>query len=131
MKKTIAILISMVLVIAFGTVVFAATEAAAPTEKKAEVKTHRITGEVASVDAAANTVTVKKGKKEVILHITDKTKIMHGKKIADLTVGEKVIAIYVEEEDKNVAKSIKSAEASKAKETKPEEPAKPAESEKK
>ncbi len=127
MKKTIAILISMVLVIAFGTVVFAAKEAAAPAEKKAEVKMmHQVTGEVAAVDAAANTVTVKKGKKEVVLHVTDKTKMMHGKTIADLKVGEKVKAMYTEEEGKNTAKSIK-IEAPKGKETKPAEPAKPAE----
>ncbi|MDP3297668.1 MAG: hypothetical protein Q8N09_08780 [Thermodesulfovibrionia bacterium] len=133
MKKTIAILISVLLVVAFGTVVFAAQEAAAPAEKKeaapaekkAEVKTHQVTGEVAAVDTAANTVTVKKDKKEIVLVVTDKTKITLDKEkkgIADLKAGEKVTAKYTEEGGKNTAKSIAIAVALKAK----EEPAKPA-----
>ena len=118
MKKAIVILMTTLLVVAFGTAVFAASEATAQAEKKeADVKTHQITGEVAAVDASASTVTVKSKKAEVVLHVTDRTKVTCGKEkkgITDLKVGDKVQAKYTEVEGKSTAKSIKIAEAPKA-----------------
>jgi len=91
-------------------------------EKKAEKpKSKQVTGEVAAVDAAAKSITVK-GKK------ADVTLMADPKLLADIKVGDKVTAKYTMENGKAVAKSIKkAAKAEKPKaDTKPAEPAKPA-----
>jgi len=85
-----------------------------------------VKGEVASVDAAANTVVVKDAKgTEVKLEVSSETSIEKGKKkltIGDLKVGEKVTAKYSEAEGKMVAKSIRVhvPKAAKAKHVKAE-----------
>ncbi len=121
MKKAIAILVSMLMVIAFGSAVLAQEKApaekkaAAPAEKKkaekkAAVKEQWIKGgEVTAVDTTANTVTIKTKKGEVVVGVNDKTKIHYGKAkktIADIKAGDKVTAGYTEADGKNVAKSI-------------------------
>ncbi len=88
-------------------------------EKKAEkAKTKQVTGEVAAVDAAAKSITVK-GKK------ADVTMSAEANLLADVKVGDKVIAKYAVKDGKNVAKSIKKAAAKKAAD-KPKADAKPA-----
>ncbi len=143
MKKVIAIIVSLVFVLSFAGLSFAADKAAkmedkkAPAEaaeKKAPAKVKSITGEVAAVDAKANTVTVK-GKKGDVTVMTDaKTKVMMGKEkkmAADVKAGDKVTVKYTEADGKMMAKSIaiKPAEAEKKmekKEKKAESAAKPA-----
>ncbi|MBI5027109.1 MAG: hypothetical protein HZC12_10375 [Nitrospirae bacterium] len=136
MKKAIALVVSLILVVAFGTVVMAQEKApakpaekkeAAPAEKKAPATVKQVTGEVAAVDANAKTVTVKAKKADVVISVTDKTKITLGKEkktLADIKAGDKVTVKYTEVDKKNVAKSIAIA-APKKTEKKPE--AKPAE----
>ena len=120
MKKAIAILVSMLMVIAFGSAVLAqekapaekkaAAPAAKKAEKKAAVKELWIRGgEVTAVDTTANTVTIKTKKGEVVVDVNDKTRIHYGKAkktIADIKAGDKVTAGYTEADGKNVAKSI-------------------------
>ncbi|MEW6614545.1 MAG: hypothetical protein AB1401_03610 [Thermodesulfobacteriota bacterium] len=80
-------------------------EAKAPKEKVIVAK-----GEVTKVDAAANTVTIKKAGKtpeEITLNVTPETVVKIGKEkkaLADIKVGDKVKAMYVK--DTMAAKSI-------------------------
>jgi ribosomal protein S1 len=138
MKKVLAIIVSLVLVVSFAGLSFAAEKAAdkkapamaekkapAMEEKKAPAKIKQVTGEVAAVDAKANTITVKAKKGDTTVTVDDKTKIMMGKEkkaIADVKVGDKVMVKFSEADGKMVAKSvaIKAAEMKK-------EPAKKAE----
>jgi ribosomal protein S1 len=138
MKKVLAIIVSLVLVVSFAGLSFAAEKAAdkkapameekkapAMEEKKAPAKIKQVTGEVAAVDAKANTITVKAKKGDTTVTVNDKTKIMMGKEkkaIADVKVGDKVMVKFSEADGKMVAKSvaIKAAEMKK-------EPAKKAE----
>ncbi len=92
-----------------------AQEAKAPPKSKMAVI--MVKGEVTSVDAAGNTVTVKGKDKEIKLNVTDKTKIMAGKEkkgLADIKVGDKVAARAMEEDGKTVAKAIRIKGESKA-----------------
>jgi surface antigen len=143
MKKVVAIVVSILFVLSVTSLCFAAEEKmpAAPAEKKEAAapekaaKKHskkQVTGEVAAVDAAAMTLTVKGKKGEVALSADDKTKVMMGKEkkpLADVKVGEKVTVKYMVADGKNMAKTItiRTAAAGK-KEAKPaEKEMKPAE----
>ncbi|HMK49047.1 MAG TPA: DUF5666 domain-containing protein [Thermodesulfovibrionales bacterium] len=144
MKKVLAIIVSLVLVVSFAGLSFAAEKAAdkkaapaaaekkapameekkAPVaEKKAPAKMKQVTGEVAKVDAMSISIKTKKG--ETTITVDDKTKVMMGKEkkaIADVKVGDKATVKFSEADGKMVAKSI----AVKAAEMKAE-PAKKAE----
>ncbi|MDH4230786.1 MAG: hypothetical protein OEW04_02020 [Nitrospirota bacterium] len=133
MKKTIAIVLSLVLMFAFTAVTFATEKAAAPVEKKettpAEKKEaapekkaakKQVTGEVTAIDAKANTLTVKGKKGDVTVSTTDKTKVVAGKDaktLADVKTGDKVTVKYTEAEGKNVATKIAIMAAPAKKET--------------
>lgn len=113
MKKILAILAVLMMVVAFSGATFAAEEnkAAEPaTEaKEAPEKVKKVTGKVTAVDAKANTVTVKGRKGDVTVEVTADTKITAGKEakaIADVMAGEKATIKYVEKDGKNTAKSI-------------------------
>jgi Cu/Ag efflux protein CusF len=95
-----------------------------PAEKP---KVKQVTGDVKSVDMNAKTLTVVKvvrGKtEETVVTVDDKTKIRMGKEkktLADVKVGDKVVAKYTEVEGKNLAKSVAIRAA-----VKKTEPAKP------
>ncbi|MCC6347863.1 MAG: hypothetical protein IT388_11800 [Nitrospirales bacterium] len=73
------------------------------------VKVKQISGEVAAVDAAAKSMTVKGKKAEVVIVIDEKTTVKTDKEkksLADLKVGEKVTVRYAEIEGKNVGRTI-------------------------
>ncbi len=136
MKKILALVIVILFAFAMTSVAFAyppAEKAAPKAEEKMtepakaeKAKVKQITGEVAAIDAAAKSITVKGKKAEVIVAADEKM-------LADVKVGDKIVVKYTEKDGKNVAKSIKKAEASaekKADESKAE-PAKPAEPAKK
>ena len=146
MKKIFALMVAMMLVVAFSGATFAeekaveapkAAEAAKTAEpakaaepakkaKKASEKVKKVTGEVTAVDAKANTVTVKGKKGDVTVEVTADTKITSGKEtktLADVMAGEKATAKYVEKDGKNTARSIDVKAAAK-KEEKEEEPKK-------
>jgi Cu/Ag efflux protein CusF len=107
MKKLMMAITLFVVAFSFA----AMTMAEAP-----KAKASKVSGEITAVDAAAKTVTVKGKDKDVTLMVTDMTKIMHGKEklaLADIQVGAKVTAIFVEDGDKMTAKSIHIAAAKK------------------
>ncbi|HUO76046.1 MAG TPA: DUF5666 domain-containing protein [Thermodesulfovibrionales bacterium] len=113
MKKAIAIIVSVLFVLSVAGLSFAAEKAApAPAEKaekKAPAKVKQVTGEVAAVDAKANTLTVKGKKGDVMVNTDDKTSVKIGKEkksLADVKMGDKVTVKYAEMDGKNVAKSI-------------------------
>jgi hypothetical protein len=118
MKKVIAIVVSIVFVLSFAGLSFAADKAAKMEEKKSPVeaadkkapaKITTIKGEVAAVDAKANTVTVKVKKGDVTVTTDAKTKVVMGKEkktVADVKAGDKVKVQYKEVDGKMMAKSI-------------------------
>jgi Cu/Ag efflux protein CusF len=121
MKKAVAIIVSVLFVLSVAGLSFAAEKKAAPAaekkeaapakaeEKKAPAKVKQVTGEVAAVDAAAKTLTVKGKKGDVALTADDKTSVMVGKDkktLADVKAGDKVTVKYAEMNGKNVAKNI-------------------------
>jgi len=132
MKKAIAIIVSVLFVLSVAGLSFAAekketapsaTEKAAPAkaEKKAPAKVKQVTGEVAAVDAKANTLTVKGKKGDVMVNADDKTSVKVGKEkksLADVKAGDKVTVKYAEMDGKNVAKSIMVSAAPAKKEKK-------------
>jgi ribosomal protein S1 len=146
MKKTIAIIVSLIFVLSFAGLSFAADKPAVEkkaepvkAEKKAPVvaekkaapaKVKQVTGDVAAVDAKANTITVKGKKGDTVVTCDDKTKIMMGKDkkaLADVKVGDKVTVKFSEADGKMTAKSV----AIKMAEKKAEKKAEPAKMEKK
>lgn len=155
MKKVIAIVVSVLFVLSVAGLSFAAEQKAAPApekkeaapakmeekkvEKKAPAKVKQVTGEVAAVDAAAKTLTVKGKKGDVALMADDKTSVKMGKEkktLADVKVGDKVTVKYAEMDGKNMAKSVvvgaapaktEKKEAPKAEEKKPAAAPAPAE----
>lgn len=123
LKRAIAILVSLMFVLSFTALSFAADKAAAPAapvkaeekkaepaaEKKAPVKVKQVTGDVTAVDTKANTITIKGKKGDVTVACDAKTKIKMGKEtktLADIKVGDKVTAKYTETDGKMTAKSI-------------------------
>ncbi len=122
MKKPLLIILSMFFVISIiGSAVAA--------EK---VKVKQITGEVAAVDAAAKSLTVKGKKAEVVVSTDEKTTVKMDKEkkaLSDVKVGDKVTVKYAEANGKSTAKSIEikpvKAEKKSAETAKPT-PAKPA-----
>jgi len=153
MKRAIAIIVSVLFVLSVAGLSFAAEKAATPapaekkaapaekkeaapakTEKKAPAKVKQVTGEVAAVDAAAKTLTVKGKKGDVALMADDKTTVKVGKDkkaLADVKAGDKVTVKFTEMDGKNVAKNIvvsaAPAEKKEAASTKTEKKAAPAE----
>ena len=134
MKKAIAIVMSIMFIFALTAVTFAAEKKEAPAKaekkeapakaekKEAKAKMKQVTGEVTAVDAQANTITVKKGKKDTTITVDDKTKIMVGKAkkaLADVKVGDKVTVHYAEpvtpaKEEKKAEKKMEKKEAAPA-----------------
>ena len=130
MKKAIAIVLSVMFIFALTSVTFAAEKKMAPAKaemKEAKAKMKQVTGVVAAVDAKANTITVKKGKKDTTITVDDKTKIMVGKEkkaLADVKVGDKVTVHYAEaaapaKEEKKAEKKMDKMEAAPAPAAKP------------
>jgi hypothetical protein len=103
-----AIVVGLVAVIAVGM----ASSQGWSAEKKAQV--HHLSGELASVDAAAKSLTVKEtmkdGKtKDVVFTASDKTKVtVHGKagKLEDLKPGDAVKVSYEKNGAENQASAI-------------------------
>lgn len=122
MKKLITIAISVLFILALAGISIAAEQKAAPAaapaatpaatpdrEAKPLVKTKYTTGNVVSVDKAANTITIKDKAGEIVFTITKKTHVIIDAKrrsIDLLVPGEKVSVRYVTKGDKNIAKRI-------------------------
>ena len=128
MKNMIKILVVALTTLSFSALGFAQTKPAtpatpatpaAPAEKKTETKSekaksHRITGELTSVDAKAGTFAVKGNDKEVKLAADSKSAKDALEKVK---VGDMVRVSYTEKDGKMIATSVK-AEAKKATEKK-------------
>ena len=113
MKRLALFFIAIFLVFAMTTtyvIAYPSAEKAAEADKKAPTKeaatVKQITGEVAAIDAAAKTVTIKGKKAEIVLNVDEKM-------LKDVKVGDKVVAKYEEKDGKMVAKSVKKAEPKK------------------
>jgi hypothetical protein len=96
MKKALVIIVSVLIVLSVARFSFAE-------EKKHRTKAMLVSGEVTAVDAAANTLTIKGKKGEVVLTTADKTKFAEGKTLADVKVGDKLSAKYSEKDGKMMA----------------------------
>jgi len=138
MKKTLAIIVSLIFVLSFAGLSFAADKAVekkaepvkaekkapAMEEKKAPAKVKQVTGDVSAVDATAKTITVKGKKGDVVIAADDKM-------MADIKAGDKVVVKYTEADGKKTAKSVKKAAAKAVKAEKAEKKAEPVKAEKK
>ena len=113
--KKIALALSALVVL---NVAAMANDAAATTTKTTTTKTETVKapaalkahGEVVSVDAVANTLTVKGKKADVTFAVSATAKITSGKKevkLADITAGSKVAVSYTKEGTTMTASSIK------------------------
>ena len=91
MKKALAIIVSVLIVLSFVRLSFA-------NDKEHATKEMHVSGEVTVVDTAANILTIKGEKGKVVLTITDKTKFAEGKTLADVKVGDKLSAKYSEKD---------------------------------
>ncbi len=125
MRKYLIGILTVLVAISFVAGAFAAEKKAA----KAMMMTH--IGIVTAVDAAANTVTIKSGKKEYVVNITPETPIMMGKAkktIEDVKVGDKVRCKHEMKDGKNICKGLTILKAAVKGEKKEgaKKPAKPA-----
>ncbi len=123
--KSLIRAIAIATVIATGLVFTSATfaaEKAAKGEKAAKPAAHAFTGVIDAIDAAANTLTVKKGEESKTITVNAETKISAPDKkeatLADLKVGDKVMVNFVDVDGKPVAKKIGAAAAAVKKEKK-------------
>lgn len=75
-----------------------------------KVRVKQITlGEVAAVDAAANSLTVRGKKAEVVITVDEKTQIRKGpvrSSLADLQIGDRVTVKYSEADGRSIARVI-------------------------
>lgn len=95
MKKTLAILLSLLFLFGAASLSFAATK--------------QVTGKVTAVDQKAMTITVHGRKGKVAASADKKTKVVMGKEkktLADVQVGAKVTLKYSTADGKNIAKRI-------------------------
>src|SRR4030042_1573667 len=99
MKKALAIIVSLVFVLSIVGLSYAK-------EKRHATKAMHVSGEVTAVDAAANTLTIKGKKGEVMLTTTDKTKFAKGKTLADVKVGDKLTVKYSEKDGNMMALKV-------------------------
>ena len=113
MKKTIAIIVSVLFVLSIAGFAFAAEQkapkgepgAAGPGMEK-HMKVMHVTGTVTAVDVKAKTLTIKGEKGKVVLTTTDKTIHPEGKTLADVKVGDKLTAKYEEKDGKMIALKV-------------------------
>ena len=103
MKKALAIIVSVLIVLSVVGLSFA-------NDKKHAKKGMYVSGEVTAVDAAANTLTIKGKKGEVVLTTTDRTRFAEGKTLADVKVGDKLSAKYSEKDGKMMAWKVMTKE---------------------
>jgi len=118
MKKALLAVVAVAVAAMFALPSFA-EDAKKPEKPKAK----QFTGEITAVDVAAKTVSLKNAKGEAKTFAAGDAKVATAAKAAaelsDLKVGDKVVAAYKEEGDKNVATKI-----SPPKEKKPKDAAK-------
>lgn len=95
MKKTFAIVLSILFVFGFASLSFGATK--------------QVTGKVTAIDQKAMTITVQGRKGKVTASLDKKTKVVEGKAkktLADVQAGAKVTMKYAKTGGKDIAKRI-------------------------
>jgi Cu/Ag efflux protein CusF len=120
MKKALFAVVAVAVAASFALPAFAEKEA-----KSEKSKSLHFVGEVAAVDAAAKTVTIKNQAGDSKTFAADKAKVATAEKkkdadLADLKVGDKVSVSYTEDGGKNVASKIGVPAALKEKKVKEE-----------
>ena len=103
MKKALAIIVSVLIVLSVVELSFA-------NDKEHATKEMHVSGEVTAVDTAANTLTIKGNYGEVVLTTTDGTRFAEGKTLADVKVGDKLYAKYSEKDGKMMAWKVMTKE---------------------
>jgi len=103
MKKALAIIVSVLIVLSVAGLSFA-------NDKEHATQEMHVSGEVTAVDTAANTLTIKGKKGEVVLTTTDRTRFAEGKTLADVKVGDKLSAKYSEKDGKMMAWKVMTKE---------------------
>jgi Cu/Ag efflux protein CusF len=117
MKRTLLVLLVLLISAAFVTTVFAQTPSKqAPATEKAPA-VHKLAGAVLAVDAAAKTVSVKGSKAEVTFDVAS-AKWAGYKAIDEVKAGDKVSVKYVEKDGKMVATHIAKVVPKTSKKTK-------------
>ncbi len=123
MKKALFTIVSILLIIAVAGPAIA-------TDAKDNVKIKKlITGEVVTVDTAANSLTLKGKRAEVVISTNEKTVVQVGKEnksLADVKVGDKIAVRYSEIDGKTLAESIVVRSEKGLVPAKPVQPKKPA-----
>ena len=95
MKKTLAIIVSAIIVLSFFGISFA--------NDKKHGKVMFVSGEVTAIDEDANTLTIMGKNGEVVLTTSDKTKFPNGKTLCCFDVGNKLSVKYSEQDGKMMA----------------------------
>ena len=106
MKKALVVIVSFLFVLSVVGLSFAE-------KKDHETKGMYVTGVVTAVDTAANTLTIKGEKGEVVLTTTDKTKFAKGKTLVNVKVGDMLSAKYSEKDGKMMAWKVMTKEEMK------------------
>jgi Cu/Ag efflux protein CusF len=114
--RAVTVLSIAAVALAFAAPVRGEDEAAKP----AKPKKHQFTGMIESVDAAAGTVSIKKGEETRTFKVGDKTKYNTADNkeatLADLKTGEKFTVYYTDQDGTLIANKIAPPESSKKKE---------------
>lgn len=103
MKKALAIIVSVLIVLSVVGFSFA-------NDKEHVSKKMHVSGEVTAVDTASDTLTIKGKDGEVVLTTTDRTRFAEGKTLADVKVGDKLSAKYLEKDGKMMAWKVMTKE---------------------
>jgi ribosomal protein S1 len=119
MRKARTILLSVIFAFVMSSLSLAVEEKKAesmppkPLKLQTAARVQQITGEVSTVNALTNSITITKKIRdtvvEAVVTIDDKTKIMkekENKSFADIKIGDKVVVKYAKVDGKNMAKSI-------------------------
>lgn len=123
MKKTLFTIVSILLIIAVAGLAIATVA-----KDNVEIKKF-ITGEVVTVDTAANSLTLKGKRAEVVISTNEETVVQVGKEkksLAGIKVGDKITVRYSEIDGKNLAESIVVKPEKGPVPAKPAQPKKPA-----
>lgn len=133
MRKTIAVVFSLLCAGLFAAVSATAEEAAGDEKPAISAQKGRMTsikGEIMEIDPTGSHVKVKEKNQEITISVTDNTIITAGKikrTLADLKAGDQVVAKFTEEDGKRIARSIRVATVGKGSGKKPPAPEAPKE----
>jgi Cu/Ag efflux protein CusF len=109
MKKATVIFLALLFVFAITSLSFAAEQTKSEQMPVEKTKVKQIRGEIVKLDTKAGTLSVKSKRQEVALLTDSSTIVLIGKEkktLADLKIGDRVKAKYIQADGNNMAKSI-------------------------